>query len=147
MTPQKHTGFVAEGISKHFSQIMLCKWLADSNFGSNLFWINYTNIQQLSSFFFSLSSLIPLGKARCGSVGCCGWFYYVWASDNKPTVVLVDVYYTVCWFGRYSYCKKIISFFVKSLLSRITIPHVFELLYLRYDWSEPVQSGMCGVFF
>ncbi len=34
----------------------------------------------------------------------------------------------LCWFGHYSYSKKIISLFVNSLLSRITIPHVFSVI-------------------
>lgn len=40
-----------EGIQhplKAFSLIMLCKWVTDCNFNGNVFWINYTNVQQFS---------------------------------------------------------------------------------------------------
>lgn len=112
--PNRH-GLVAEGISKHFSQIMLCKWLADSNFGSNLFWINYTNVQQLS-FFSSLPSFL-WEKPDVGVLGA------VVASIMFECLIIKQQLcfcrHLLCWFGSYSYCKKICC--VQLMLTRIII--------------------------
>lgn len=70
-----------EGIQhplKAFSLIMLCKWVTDCNFNGNVFWINYTNVQQFSPPPSpSPLSLFHWEKPDVEVFGCCGRLCYV----------------------------------------------------------------------
>lgn len=145
MTPQKHTGFVAEGISKHFSQIMLCKWLADSNFGSNLFWINYTNVQQLSSsFFFSL----PSSRWEKPDVGVLG------AVVGSIMFEHLIINQQLCFCRRLLYVDLVAIPIVKRLSLSLWIACCLELQFLMslsyyiWDMTDPNQCNLvCVEFF